>query len=244
MQELTSISITLKSYPAGKLTCSKNGNSYKWYNSDGKNRVYIPKKKRAFAEQLARKRYLACRKEDLERELSAIDMYLRHHHDYEAFHMLEEASPFFELLSHQFKSPEGIIREWLTEKFNTNTHHPESLTHKTVSGVTVRSKSEAIIATILHFNSIPFRYECMLDLGNTTFYPDFTILHPLTGELIYWEHFGLIDDESYRENFFSKLDLYIRNGIIPTRNLIMTFETHDMPLQTDYVNEIVKYYFL
>ena len=36
--------------------------------------------------------------------------------------------------------------------------------------------------------NIPFRYECALTLGNTTVYPDFTIMHPNTGELIYREH--------------------------------------------------------
>lgn len=241
---MNSVLAELKSCPDGKLTCAKNGNTYKWYNSNGKTRVYIPKRKRKFAERLAAKKYLQCQKEDIEKELMAIDMYLRHHHDETAFRLLEEGSPYFDLLSGHFKTYQREMQEWMSAEYKTNTLHPESLNQKTVSGLYVRSKSEAIIATLLHMHNIPFRYECILELAEGVAYPDFTVLHPRTGELVYWEHFGLIDDEGYRENFLGKLDMYIRAGIIPTRNLIMTFETHDMPLQMDYVNQILAYYFL
>lgn len=35
-----------------------------------------------------------------------------------------------------------------------------------------------------------FRYECLLKLGDSAYYPDFTIKHPKTGKTYYWEHFG------------------------------------------------------
>ena len=34
----------LQDFPDGKLLCTKNGKGYKWYQSDGKNKIYIPKK--------------------------------------------------------------------------------------------------------------------------------------------------------------------------------------------------------
>jgi len=61
-----------------------------------------------------------------------------------------------------------------------------------------RYKSEVFIDMALFTNNIPFRYECALELGHSTLYPDFTIRHPKTGEICYWEHFGLMDDPSYR----------------------------------------------
>ncbi|MFQ8777759.1 MAG: hypothetical protein ACLR78_10425 [Roseburia sp.] len=61
----------------------------------------------------------------------------------------------------------------------------------------MRSKSEAMIAMLLHLNAIPYRYECALSLGGVTLFPDFTIRHPVTGVLYYWEHFGLMDDPAY-----------------------------------------------
>ena len=91
-------------------------------------------------------------------------------------------------------------------------------------------------------NQIPFRYECPLELGNTTLYPDFTIMHPKTGELIYWEHFGMMDDPAYCKNVFSKLNLYVANGIIPNINLITTYETKDFPLDTEQINNMISLY--
>lgn len=98
--------------------------------------------------------------------------------------------------------------------------------------------------TCLHMNKIPYRYEAALKLGNIMYYPDFTIRHPKTGEIFYWEHFGMMDKKEYAKNAYSKLEVYHRYGIIPGVNLIMTFETKDHPLGMDEVAEIVKRYFL
>ena len=57
-----------------------------------------------------------------------------------------------------------------------------------------------MIAMLLHLNAIPYRYECALSLGGVTLFPDFTIRHPGTGALYYWEHFGLMDDPAYAKN--------------------------------------------
>ena len=69
----------LKALPEGKLICSQNGNRVKWYVSDGHRKVYIPKRNRAFAEQLAKKKFLTLALEDLSHELRALDFYLSHH---------------------------------------------------------------------------------------------------------------------------------------------------------------------
>ena len=90
---------------------------------------------------------------------------------------------------------------------------------------------------------IPYRYECQIILGNIILYPDFTIRHPRTGKLYYWEHFGQMDNPEYNKKANNKLQTYISNGIIPTINLITTFETIDNPLTSNYVNELIEYYF-
>lgn len=33
-------------------------------------------------------------------------------------------------------------------------------------------------------------------------HPDFTVRHPITGKRIYWEHFGMMDDQEYRNDGF------------------------------------------
>lgn len=113
--------------------------------------------------------------------------------------------------------------------FEQNPQNKENLIHKASSGNWVRSKSEAIIDMVLYTNHIPFRYECKLQLGRVTLYPDFTIRHPRTGKLYYWEHFGMMDDETYLKKTCSKIQTYARNGIYPSINLIATFETKEQP---------------
>ena len=95
----------------------------------------------------------------------------------------------------------------------------------------------------LYKNKIPFRYECALQLGKMIIYPDFTIRHPNTGEVYYWEHFGKMDDREYSHKVFAKLNSYNTYGIVPSLQLIMTFETKDNPLSSETVENIIEQYF-
>lgn len=135
------------------------------------------------------------------------------------------------------------MAEWTTSPYETAQMHPENLIHKTFSGHVVRSKSEVLIDTALFMNHLPFRYECALNLSYTTIYPDFTIRHPKTGDTYYWEHFGLIDDPKYSKNAFSKIQLYISEGILPGIQLITTYETTEKPLTSNTIDKVIKLYF-
>jgi len=119
--------------------------------------------------------------------------------------------------------------QWQKEPYDQNPKYPEQLTFPCPSGNTVRSKSEVFIDMVLNANQIPYRYECALKLGQQTFYPDFTIMHPISGELLYWEHFGLMNNEDYAYSAFSKLKHFYNHGIIPGSNLIVTFESKNKP---------------
>ena len=90
---------------------------------------------------------------------------------------------------------------------------------------------------------VPFRYEAELLLEGYTFYPDFTICHPETGQILYWEHLGMIEQRIYREKAFAKLGVYIANGIVPGKNLILTFESAKEPLDMEWVEELILYHF-
>ncbi|MBE5956975.1 MAG: ATPase [Lachnospiraceae bacterium] len=243
--KLKTIQKELSALPEGKLICARNGKCIKWYHSDGKIRTLIKKKDRAYAERLAVKKYLTTLSEELICEIRAIDFYLRHHHSSnESLLLLTEKPGYPELLSPYFHTFSEEQAAWVMADYDRNTKYPQHLRHKASSGRMVRSKSEALIDYILTTNKIPFRYECCLELNGTTLYPDFTILHPRTNKIIYWEHFGMMDDDFYSKNVGSKLQLYISNGIIPSIDLIITFETSSQPLDIRTVERIVKEYFL
>lgn len=160
----------------------------------GNIRTYIPKKKRHLAEQLATKKYLTLLLEDLLQEQNAITLYLEHHNKKfgKAENLLHRMPEYSKLLSGFYKPMSQKLLEWSNPTYERNTKYPEQLIYKSLSGNLVRSKSEAIIDMFLYMNKIPYRYECSLQLGDTIIYPDFTIRHPQTGKLFYWEHFGYI----------------------------------------------------
>ena len=65
--QISHLQTELKKYPDGHLICSKNQSRCKWYQSDGHNKVYIPKSNRHLAEQLSVKKYLSLLLEDLKK---------------------------------------------------------------------------------------------------------------------------------------------------------------------------------
>ena len=244
-EQIESIDLELSQIPDKNFYCAKNGNSYKWYESDGKISKCISKKKRAYAEELAKRKYLSLKKKDLLQEMTAIDFYLRHHNTTgkKAEDLLSEPA-YAELLSPYFKPVCQEFQEWMHMPYTRSELYPETLKCKTNAGIYVRSKSEVLIVMLLHMKKIPFRYECLLKLGETAYYPDFTIKHPRTGKIYYWEHFGKMDVPSYSKNAFAKLQTYLNYGIVQGTNLIATFETADCPLEADMVEKMIDYYFI
>ncbi|MGN0350832.1 MAG: ATPase [Roseburia sp.] len=245
-EQINSIHSELQALPNGKLIFSKNGSQYKWYQSDGHSKTYISKENRPLAEQLAKKKYLMRLSNNLLHEKRAIEFYLKHHNsDVKSEDQLLLNMPEYETLLAPYFSPlSEELNLWMNAPFEQNEKYPENRIHKTISGQYVRSKSESMIAILLSANHIPYRYECALYFDDTKLFPDFTIRHPKTGQFFYWEHFGLMDQPNYRKSASSKLQLYISNGIIPTLQLITTYETAASPLSTELVENVIKHYFL
>lgn len=183
--------------------------------------------------------------EDLQAEQLAVEACLNHYSSYisKADHFLTTPSVAQQLLQDAGIISTPSLLDWYRAPYECNTSYPEHLTHKTGLGFNVRSKSESLIALLLHQYNIPFHYEEKLLLGSSTFYPDFTARHPKTGAFLYIEHFGKMDDPVYRQRALEKLQKYMSCGIIPFVNLIITFETKDCPLDTALVEMLIRYYF-
>lgn len=243
-EQIKLIESQLKQLPEGKLICKRNEKRYKWYNYAHGKQIYIPKKERKFAEKLAARKYLEHLHEDLLHEKMAIEFYIRHHKEGNADKMLTQMSEYQELLKPYFKVLSEELYEWQNSPYNHSLKYPEQLKHKTAAGNIVRSKSEVLIDMALYKHKIPFQYEAPLCLGDEIFYPDFTIRHPYTGKVFYWEHFGKMDDSKYANNTASKLRFYINHGIVPGGQLIATYETLEKPLSLETVENVIKEYFL
>lgn len=107
--------------------------------------------------------------------------------------------------------------------------YEEGKIHQALAGFMVRSKSEVIIANMLSERDISFKYEVPLTAPDGTFYlPDFTILW--NGEHWFWEHWGLMDQEEYRNHRETKTQWY--NKFFPGR-LVETFEAATLSADAD-----------
>ena len=93
--------------------------------------------------------------------------------------------------------------------------YEDRLIHRTLREELVRSKSEVIIANMLHERNIDYVYEKELQLGGESRYPDFTIEDDDSGLVYYWEHCGMLHDPEYRARWELKLGWYKKHGIVP-----------------------------
>lgn len=242
----------LSTFPEGELSIQKNGTYHRWVIKTEEQKTYCPKSNRCLAEIMALKKYYSLLLLEVEEELSLLTSYKNklsyasHSKELSASDLLSETSPYYELLQTHFaknKLPMSV-QKWHAEAYETNGSHPEHLIHTTLAGHKVRSKSEVIIANLLYTNRIPYRYEAALTLNELTVYPDFTILHPATQQLFYWEHFGMMDKSTYCDAACNKLKSYCYNGIFPSMQLITTYETGKTPIRSEQVQQIITQYFL
>ena len=260
----------LEELPKGKLTCARNGckgngtkaskekrangsdeNYVKWYVSTGKGRVYLPKKERELAEGLALRKLYTIQLARLRHESELLRQYELFQEDNvysnEIENLISQESPYYELVKKRIVGSMGndtYIKAWQEEEYRSNCAHSEHLQHKSLKGERLRSKSEVIIANALYVNHIPYRYECELVLGDVTLYPDFTILHPGTLEVYYWEHFGMMHQEVYKEKTLQKIRLYGEYEIFPFHNLITTYESEFVALDSEMIQKIIGMFFV
>lgn len=236
----------LLSAPEGAIRFHKDNDQYKWYQWLPNKRIYLSKKNdRELAEKLTLKKYRQEQFVDVKKRIRAIDSFLRMFPESNgAADMLEPGHPGRELLLSSVPDMKLRCLEWQEEPFESNPTHPDQKKIRSRSGVTVRSKSEALILNTLREQNIPVRYECLLEVNGKKFYPDFTLMHPSNGLIFLWEHMGLIDDRQYRSNALSKLNCYAEAGFYPMINLIITCETEAQPLDMQLVMDLIEHFFL
>ena len=256
LREKTTLEKLLREAPAGKFIYSKNTANgktyYKWYVSvtdrDGnKKKIYISRKNRGLAKQLARKRLRSKRLQDVICQLKAMDSFLAKYKQNSDINDLLNVPLLASLLEEGEPDPakdlSEELKEWAQEEYESNPAFPECRNIQTVDNIKVRSKSEALIVTLLSTLHIPYRYECKLEIGGHVYYPDFTIRHPVTGKTYYWEHVGGLHMPDYRSDFIQKLRIYIGNGIFPDHNLILTFESENHPFDISIAQDKIKEFF-
>ena len=114
---------------------------------------------------------------------------------------------------------------WMSQPYERSNYRAEDLTQMTSFGLLVRSKSELLIAEMLHRYGIAFRYEQVLHLPDgQIIVPDFTIRRA-DGKIFIWEHEGYVSSEKYIRRQRWKAEQFAQEGFLPWDNLVITYDT-------------------
>ena len=248
---LSELSKNQKKYPEGHLRVAQRGVAraqyYHYTNPTDFTGKYIRKKNIDFAKLLAQKDYEESIIPLLQKEISALEEYLTQTDNGSVI------SEFHESLCparHALITPVTLTDKeyaavWQEVSWMGLPFAPDAPFLSTANGERVRSKSEIIIADTLFRYGIPYRYEFPLTLTRSEdkheviIHPDFLCLNTRTRTELYWEHFGRMDEPEYSKNAAGKLRLYIENGILPGRNLIITMETKTEPPTAQVLEKLI-----
>ncbi len=244
-QLLSKTEKSLEKAPEGALTVSYSKGTPQYYHRTKdkiKSGKYIQKKEKKLIASLAQKDYdIKFEKVLLEQKntLSKILKQLPTSDLTDVYVSLSKERK--ELVKPYILTDEQYVEQWLNKKYNGKKILPDTPVFITERGETVRSKIEKILADKFYSMGIPYRYEYPVKLkGYGVVYPDFTLLDVVEREECYFEHFGMMDNEEYCKKAILKLENYARNGIFPGKNLLITFETLQTPLDMKVVEKMLK----
>ena len=238
---------SLEHAPEGYLRGIPHGKGWQYYfreSQSERNGTYIRKAQLPLARKLAQRLYDERVLKAARRELRALrnlaNAYTRGHAE-EVFGTLPAS--YQNIVTPIEKSKEEYLKEWKAITFSGKAIDPEATTFQSAAGEKMRSKSEVLIADLLHRLNIPYFYEKPLALkGLGIVHPDFTLLDLENRQEIYWEHLGMLDDPTYLGRALSKISTYIRNGIFPGDRLLLTYETREQPINMNIVQCLLKSY--
>jgi hypothetical protein len=130
----------------------------------------------------------------------------------------------------------GAIRE-----IAESVPYAEHLIHRAEKGHMVRSKSELVIVNKLYQMGMTYEYERPLrgETVSGVMHPDFTFFDP-AGDVILWEHLGMLGREDYRRGWQWKKDWYEQNGFVLDNNLFITQEDERGGLDSTMVRKVAE----
>lgn len=231
--------------PMGKLHAAKRGNSVAYYDRTrigGKTGEYIPKSRINEAQKLAQREYDEHMIEIINRQLYHLS-HLSNLEDEISVTGISEAK--LRIVNKKIQSDEEYIMNWTKSDYLKKSTDNVMTEYYTAKGEHVRSKSECIIADTLYRMNVPYKYEypCNVD-GYIKYNPDFTCLNIRERREIIWEHFGMMDDESYSENVVRKIKMLTMSGLRFGEKFIFTMETSTEPLSSKVIERVITDYLL
>lgn len=239
------VSKELKTCPPGALLRIKEQDRIVYYHDvwiDGKRRRTSLNKHPEMLALLARKKYLEIESVILENNMNILRKIMTGFCDITPEQIWKQLPEKYKDLPKSifFQDMEARTAEcWQNQPYEQSDYLPDRKVHLTSRGLAVRSKSELIIAEKFYEFQVPFRYEQVLKIGKYTLAPDFTIL-TADDRMFYWEHCGLPENSSYMKKHKWKMDLYESAGIVPWKNLIVTYDNERGTIELPVIESEIR----
>lgn len=219
----------LRNLPEGELLCTGEEDKRKYYQRlpvrgyRKKERRYGIKKKPQVLDGLIRKEYAASAIEVMDKDIKVLETALRWYKPVDENTVMQEFAAKYPELGGRIYRNSGDAEEWKNAFSSANDFHPESLKSIDIAGKKRRSKNEVYIASRLDHYKLIYRHDCPTGIPGLYRNPDFQIIRPRDFKIIYWEHFGMMDDLEYVIDYKNKMIDYEKAGIVPWDNLMITF---------------------
>lgn len=222
------------------------------------NEYYLPKKEIEFAKELALREYYERRYVQITRLNEMIERYVQPIDEIGSKRAAKTSNSKSnavmswrnvgfgaekqELIRQVLSITKPELENWMKSDYPHNPKHTENLRYESLCGLMMRSRIEVIIANLLTYYGIPFRYEqrFVADDG-TSFYPDFVIINPKTGKKYVWEHLGFMDIEQYEKATLWKLTQLFRMGYVPGDTLLFTGESESHIVNMNAIFGVINY---
>lgn len=245
--ELTNAKARISTAAAGSLRIAKKGNAFQYYQCTKPNDTkgaYIRKSERELVKSLAQKDYDLKLEKELKKEINYLNRYINEYGNFSIEQLYEGLNDYRKKLVTPIVYPANEYSDrWKSIQYDGKGFDEMAPHYYTDAGERVRSKSEIIIANKLNKMNIPYRYEYPISFGHRfTVYPDFCCLNIRTREEFVWEHFGMMDDKEYADKAIKKIEEYNKQGYWLGKNLIVTFETSQTPINVAVVENTIKMY--
>jgi len=242
----------------GNLICCVNHGKKTFYRSHFEEGRYIRtsiNRNPEVIKELARKEYLSVAGEVLEHNIHVLERAERNLIDGDIDFLKSKMQKAYRKLPDEYFFKNGVIQEsiypvrgakegimrhekWASEPYEISTFNPEGRKYPTSAGIKVRSKSEQHIVEQLVNYGVPFRYEQVIKVFGKIFAPDFTF-RGIDMELFHWEHAGMMNDPFYCARHKRKMEIMEKGGIVPWKNLIVTYDI-DGSINVPLIKSIIE----
>ena len=227
-----------------KVRVCKQKTGYQYYLEEDGKRTYVRVQDIETVKRILQRNYDLEVKDILTNLRKSVERFLRGYDPdliEKAYDCLSDGKKM--LVTPVIKSADEYIQAWENANKGGKNPFPEQGQYLTERGEYVRSKSEKILADLFYKYSIPYCYEPQLDFSaRVSLYPDFAVLNVKKRKTIYWEHFGLADNEDYARKAFQKLAVYEKNGMEVGNNLLYSVESETAPLDVRQIERKIFRY--